>query len=73
MEVANEHGLKSVAFPSISTGAYGYPIADAARTALLTVKSYLEQRSGIELVRFVLFSAADLQQYERALGTLGGE
>lgn len=70
LEVAVEHGLRSVAFPSISTGAYGFPIARAAPVALETVAHFLEERPGsLDLVRFVLFSAADLAAYEHALGT----
>jgi len=72
VEVADEHNAPSLAFPSISTGAYGYPIADAARLALQTVYTILPQHPTIVLVRFVLFSAADLSTYERALTELDG-
>ena len=65
LEVASAHGVRSVAFPSISTGAYRYPIGDAARIALATVAEYLDLHAEIELVRFVLFSADDLAVYER--------
>jgi O-acetyl-ADP-ribose deacetylase (regulator of RNase III) len=64
LEVASEHALRSVAFPSISTGAYRYPIDAAARIALDTVGAYLRANPAIELVRFVLFSDADLAIYE---------
>lgn len=67
LEVAAEHGLKSVAFPSISTGAYRFPIHDAARLALRTVAEGVAAHPGIEMVRFVLFSASDLATYEVAL------
>jgi len=68
LEVAAEHALKSVAFPSISTGAYRFPIADAARIAVGTVSGFLEERPGVvEIVRFVLFSAPDLRAYAEAL------
>jgi len=67
IELANQHGLKSIAFPSISTGAYGYPIEEAARIALRTVKDALEAAPGsIEEVAFVTFSEADLRAYEAA-------
>ena len=66
LEVASEHGLRRVAFPSISTGAYGYPIRDAARVALRTVADYLRAHDDIELVRFVLFSDRDLSIYQEA-------
>jgi len=67
LEVADEHGATSVAFPSLSTGAYGYPIDAAAPIALRTVAETLPAHPGIRLVRFVLFSPADLAAYERAL------
>lgn len=67
---ADEHKLKSIAFPSISTGAYGYPIAEAARIALGTVIDYLNGPTTLERVVFVLFSAHDLAVYENALQTL---
>jgi len=74
LEVAAEHGLRSVAFPSISTGAYGYPLQDAAPVALQAVLAYLsaQGQSGIELVRFVLFGRQALQAYEQALIRLRG-
>jgi len=56
LEVAVENGLKSVAFSAISCGVYGYPVPDAARIALSTVKSFVVSISEIELVRFVLFN-----------------
>ncbi len=70
LEVASEHGLRTVAFPSISTGAYGYPVGDAAQVALATVRDYLDAHSDIELVRFVLFSADDLAMYRDALSRI---
>ncbi len=67
LEVASAHGLHSLAFPSISTGAYRYPIRDAARIALDTVEAYLRDHPEIALVRFVLFSDADMAVYGEAL------
>jgi len=67
LSLAVENGLKSISFPSISTGAYGYPIEEASRIALRTVADFLTERGGIELVRFVLFSERDLSCYSRAL------
>jgi len=70
---AVDHGLESVAFPSISTGAYRFPIAEAAPVALGTVARFFAARPGtLTLVRFVLFSEADLAAYERALAALPG-
>jgi O-acetyl-ADP-ribose deacetylase (regulator of RNase III) len=68
--LAEKMGLQSLAFPSISTGAYGYPVRAAARVALGTVAAYLRAGSDLHEVRFVLFSAADLSVYEVALRSL---
>ena len=71
LEVAAEHGVASVAFPSISTGAYRFPIAEAAPIALGTVARFLVARPGVVvLARFVLFTGADLAAYETALAAL---
>jgi O-acetyl-ADP-ribose deacetylase (regulator of RNase III) len=71
LEIAVEHGLRSIAFPSISTGAYRFPISQAARIALGTVGGFLEQAPGqLDVVRFVLFSARDLDVYAEALAQL---
>jgi len=68
LRLAVEKGLRSVAFPSISTGAYGYPIGDAARVALGAVAEFLRKNPGrLDLVRFVLFSASDFEVYGKAL------
>jgi O-acetyl-ADP-ribose deacetylase len=72
LEVASAHGLRRIAFPSISTGAYGYPVRDAARIAVGTVADYLRAHDDVELVRFVLFSAGDLAVYQAELAALGG-
>ena len=73
LRLASKSGIKSIAFPSISTGAYGYPIAEAARIALDTVAEYLEDHPNIQLVRFVLYGHAACQAYEKALKDLMGE
>ena len=67
LEVASQNKLKSVAFPSISTGAYGYPLEEAAPIAIKTVMDYLKAHPDIELVRFVLFGREAYQAYENAL------
>lgn len=67
LEVALGKGVKTIAFPSISTGAYGYPIQDASKIALKTVIDFLKTHKGMELVRFVLFSEPDLEVYKKAL------
>lgn len=73
LRLASEKGIKSVAFPSISTGAYGYPMAEAARTGLRTVIQYLKAHPEIALVRFVLFGQAALGTYDAALAELSPE
>jgi O-acetyl-ADP-ribose deacetylase (regulator of RNase III) len=70
LQVASENGLRSVAFPSLSTGAYGYPIDQAATVALGTVIEYLTGRPEIERVRFVLFGKPAYDAYARALVAL---
>jgi O-acetyl-ADP-ribose deacetylase (regulator of RNase III) len=71
LEVALEHALRSVAFPSISTGAYRYPVGEAAPLALRTVSDFLHaQPGGLDVVRFVLFSTGDLRVYSAALASL---
>ena len=65
LAVANECG--SIAFPSLSTGAYRYPVSRAARTAVFTVIEFLQGRGAPELVRFVLFDEATFRAYANAL------
>ena len=67
LKAAAECGARTIAFPSISTGAYGYPTADAAAIAMATVASRAP-KLGFDEVRFVLFSETDLQIYQQALG-----
>jgi O-acetyl-ADP-ribose deacetylase (regulator of RNase III) len=59
-------GVKTIAFPSISTGAYGYPVREASHIAIKTVSSFLEKEDRLEKVVFVLFSKRDLQIYMEA-------
>lgn len=63
LRLAEEHGLSSVAFPSISTGIYGYPIERAVKTAFDAVLAH--DASSVEEVRFVLFSDSDYDVYRR--------
>jgi O-acetyl-ADP-ribose deacetylase (regulator of RNase III) len=67
LEIASKENISSIAFPSISTGAYGYPIREASRVALKTVIDYIDGHPEIELVRFVLFSDGDLNIYRENL------
>ena len=66
LEVAAENRLKTVAFCAISCGVYGYPVRDAARIALSTVKAFAESCADIELVRFVLFGDDILRTFQDA-------
>ena len=70
LSLASQYKLKSVAFPSISTGAYGYPVNEAAMVALKTVINYFKTHTDIELVRFVLFGQKAYQAYDKALQEL---
>jgi O-acetyl-ADP-ribose deacetylase (regulator of RNase III) len=70
LEVASENNLRSVSFPSISTGAYGYPLEEAAPTALQTAIDYLKAHTDIRLVRFVLYGQRPYKVYERALQSI---
>ena len=67
LKLAAELGIQSIAFPSLSTGAYGYPLEEAASIALETVIDYLKAHPGIALVRFVLYGQTAFQTYQRAL------
>jgi len=70
LQLAEEHNLHTIAFPSISTGVYGYPIDRAARVALRTVVDYLKGNTQIELVRFVLFGRSAYDVFAQALQEL---
>jgi O-acetyl-ADP-ribose deacetylase len=66
LDLATQYGIKSIAFPAISTGAYAYPLDEAATIALQTVKAYLEEHPELELVRFVLWDGSARVAFERA-------
>ena len=68
--VAASRGIKTIAFPSISTGAYRYPIKEAAGIALQTCVSFIVENQLLEQLRFVLFSERDLSVYQEALELL---
>ncbi len=69
LELAVQHGCASVAFPSISTGVYGYPLQHAAQVALATIRTFLADHPDV-LVRVVLYDAGSLQVFRRALEQL---
>ena len=68
LEVADELGARSVAFPAISTGIYGYPAGEAASIAVRTLQSV---DTGVELARLVAFDTATLRLYEERLAATG--
>ena len=70
LALAEEIGIGSIAFPAISTGIFGYPVEEAARVALGTVREEAERLGRVRLIRLVLHSAADLEVHERVLSEL---
>jgi len=66
LRLAVSMGLKTIAFPSISTGAYGYPIEKASIVAISTVKEFLEREDGLDEVVLVLYKGRDFEIYRRA-------
>jgi O-acetyl-ADP-ribose deacetylase (regulator of RNase III) len=70
VRLADEHGLTSVAFPAISTGAYGYPVSDAAPIAISSTLESLATAGHVRLCRFVLFDISTVRAYQRAAETL---
>jgi O-acetyl-ADP-ribose deacetylase (regulator of RNase III) len=70
LEVALRNNAKSVSFPAISCGVYGYPIPDAAKIALSAVAEFAQKHPGFGLIRFVLFSEDIKEVFEKALKAL---
>jgi O-acetyl-ADP-ribose deacetylase (regulator of RNase III) len=70
LELAAGHHLKSIAFPAISTGAYGYPVEDAARVSLRTIVNFLLEHDEPMLVRVVLFGTPAYETQRRVLEEL---
>jgi O-acetyl-ADP-ribose deacetylase (regulator of RNase III) len=73
LQLALQHDIRSIAFPSISTGVYGFPIDKASRIAIRTVKAFLEEHASIQQVIFVCFGQHDYQIYQDALKEVFGE
>jgi O-acetyl-ADP-ribose deacetylase (regulator of RNase III) len=67
LELATAHNLKSIAFPAISTGAYGYPLEEAAKVAIATVRKWLISGTALELAVFACFDERTALIYERLL------
>ena len=70
LQLAAENNLTSISFPSISTGAYGYPVDEASRAAIKTVTSFLSEATSIREVVFVLFDSRTFDAYASALQEL---
>ena len=68
LALARERGARTLSFPSISTGVYGYPMEEAARIAIETVREHLTGETSLEEVVFVLFGRDAYAAFERALG-----
>lgn len=67
LELCTQNKISSIAFPSISTGIYGYPVEEASRIALKTVMDYLKDHPEIKVVRFVLFDSRTFDVYKKSL------
>ena len=71
LQLAVDHGIRTIAFPSISTGVYSYPLEEAAEIAIRTVKEfYLAHQDAFDYVRFVLFDGRTLKAYDDAIKKL---
>jgi O-acetyl-ADP-ribose deacetylase (regulator of RNase III) len=70
LKVADEHRAESIAFPAISTGAFGYPMEEAARIAFRTIQEVAPTLKNVKRVRFVLYRREDLEIHERVLREL---
>jgi len=70
LDLASKKNLKSISFPSISTGVFGYPVKEASYIALKAIIGWIKQHPGIELVRMVLHSEKDYCMYKSALDNL---
>jgi O-acetyl-ADP-ribose deacetylase (regulator of RNase III) len=72
VRLADEHGLTSLAFPAISTGAYGYPVAEASTIAISATLEVLTSAKHVKLCRFVLFDVSTVRAFQRAAEKLHG-
>ena len=73
LRLAEENGVRSIAFPAISTGAFGYPVEPAARIALSTILDQAPALKSVQRIRFVLYDDEARQLHEQVLGRLTGE
>lgn len=70
LDIAEENKLNSISFPAISTGAFGYPVKKASRVSIKTIKEKSSELKNLKLIRFVLFSERDLEEYKNAIKEL---
>ena len=68
LKLADQNNIESIAFPAISTGAFGYPFQDATQVALKTIKETAGSLKNVKHIRFVLFSHKDLDLFEQEMG-----
>ncbi|MCJ8501648.1 macro domain-containing protein [Desulfatitalea alkaliphila] len=73
LQLSEDNGIGSIAFPAISTGVFGYPLEPAARVALGTIFEMLPMLSTVHHIRIVLFNSADIQVYEQVLNEFSGK
>lgn len=71
LDIADRNNISSIAFPAISTGAFGYPFREATEIAVKTVIEKAKDLKNVKKVRFVLFGEKDLQIYDEILSQLG--
>jgi O-acetyl-ADP-ribose deacetylase (regulator of RNase III) len=70
LNLAEENNIKSIAFPAISTGAFGYPFEQATEIAISSVLDFTKDAKSVKLIRFVLFSEKDFQHYQSMLNSI---
>lgn len=70
LQLADKHGIESIAFPAISTGAFGYPMEPAAEVALRAITDYAPKLEKVKLIRMVLFSNNDFNLHQQKLNEL---
>ncbi len=70
LQIAEQHKIESIAFPAISTGAFGYPVEDAAEVAFRTIVEMIPKLKFVKKIRFVLYSDKDLDIHEKIMSRL---
>ncbi|MCC5905956.1 MAG: macro domain-containing protein [Balneolaceae bacterium] len=70
--LADDHKIRSIAFPALSTGAFGYPVREAAQVAFETIDDVSDKLRAVKLVRFVLWDSEDYDIHEEVLSQMSG-